>query len=174
MLLHLYVDYTRSAELRERFRRNPDLVLDWYEISEEERAALRSGGYAEYVRRAHQQLDELLSANDQLTGNTDVWPWDDQPGHKIDFTPDEGPIKTDLHITIRTRAHSVEFQEGVTVKFVKGSKVVEAKRVTISDVDPRTLEAVVKLHEAGEYYVVALQPDETRLSSEKTFTALDE
>lgn len=173
MLLHLYVDYTRSPELRERFRRNPDLVFDWYEVSEEERAALRSGGHAEYARRVRQQLDEALSEDD-LTPLDLVWVWDDWRSRKIDFTPDEGPIKTDLHLTIATRSHNTAFQEGVTVKFVKGSKVVEAKRVTIIDPESRTLEAVVKLQEAGEYYVVAEQPDTTRLSSEKPFTALDE
>lgn len=174
MLIYLITDYTRNAELRERFRANPELVFDWYEISQEDRDALRAEGLEELARRARRELDTLLSHESWSGSYGDLWSeqgylwtWE-HTRTDFRFTPDEGRVGVRLTVTLFAR-ESVLFQEGATVEFRTRGESVPAFEARV-DEQGRRLQAMVEFETPGTYYIVVRQPDGRPLSSNQPFT----
>lgn len=173
MLLDLIVDYSRNPELRERFRANPERVLDWYEVSQEDRDALRSQGLEEWFRRAHQELDQLLTR--ETEGGSDVqsgynnffWSWAPLPSD-FHFIPQEGRVGDTLKVKLIT-AESALFQKGARVEFRSRGESVEAVKATVRG-QGRSLEATVRFDQPGTYFIVVQQPDGPPLTSGLPFT----
>ena len=173
MLIYLIVDYTRNAELRERFRSNPELVLDWYEVSQEDRDALRAQGLDEWVRRAHEELDKLLAQETQ--GGSDphsgsynfFWAWAPIPSD-FRFIPQECRVGDTLKVKLMA-AESGLFQKGAEVEFRARGESVKAIKATVR-AQGRSLEATVKFDQPGTYFIRVKQPDGPPLSSGLPFT----
>jgi hypothetical protein len=64
MIFRFVADYSQRSELRREFAKDPNGVLDRYDIAETERQHLLAGDRAQVARQLHAEIDEIFSGGE--------------------------------------------------------------------------------------------------------------
>ncbi len=162
MLFTLVADYMRQQALRERFDLNPDAVFDEYQISLEDREALRKAPSMEELKNLlHRDVDNLGKG----TSYFPMWSVGKQP---LSFQPLGGPI----HLKIPFTVTGTGFQPGALLMFSNpGGGNVQAGPSSVSP-NGKQLKAVAEFTVVGMYNVSVKNPDGTVLPCTMLFNAL--
>jgi hypothetical protein len=124
MLFHLIADLSRDPALRERFDREPEVVLDEYEVLEHEpRAAMLNRDVAEVQRLAVDEQQDVLGK--LIPSRRFMW-----PGNEIDVqevAPSACRRDEAVELTIRGEL----FDPSAAVEFICDGETVHGEDVNV-------------------------------------------
>jgi len=162
MLFTLVADYMRQQALRERFDDNPNAVFDEYQISLEDREALRKAPSMEELKNLlHRDVGNLGDG----TSFFPMWSVGKKP---TSFEPFNGPINVNIPFTVT----GAGFQPGAILMFSNpGGGNVHAGPSSVSP-NGQQLRAVAEFASGGMYNVSVKNPDGTVFPCTMLFTAL--
>jgi IPT/TIG domain len=162
MLLHLFCDYVRSAEVREQFAHNPEKVLKKYDVEGPAREAVLSGNRSQVRKQLLSEVREIFDG-DYLHPN--IYAWSPVLPKVTSFQPLSGPVDQPVDFTIK----GTNFQPTAQVTFQKPGATVIAQNVTVSSSSLITCTATFKT--PGPYQLRVTNPGGGNSVASRMFTA---
>lgn len=151
MLLRFLTGYAYDPEMRSRFARSPDEVLDEYGVSREERELFKPLDLEKIQERMIEEVPEvlrrILDLGDEWKVIEDIYgPWRPVPRS---ISPRTGRTGTDISFVLT----GLLLNFNAKVFFTRPGIRVAARNVSVNELGT-TLRGTVKLSQAGEYNVV--------------------